>query len=198
MTFTLPELPYSYDALVPHIDAKTMEIHHTKHHQGYITKLNAALQDTPYSETSLDELLQIIPTLPENIQTAVRNNGGGHWNHSLFWQIMIPGGSAPSASFSKIIKDNFWSMDKFQDEFISSALNNFGSGWTRLIQNHDELEIINTANQDNPLMKSKKAILGLDVREHAYYLSYQNKRDEYISQRRHLIDRNKVEELYNR
>lgn len=196
--FTLPPLPYAYDALEPYIDAQTMEIHHTKHHQAYIDKLNAAVAWTEWEERPLDELLQSLPLLPDTLKSAARNHGWGHRNHSLFWQLMTPGGSQPSDTMLKAINDNFGSFDWFKEQFNASATANFGSGRTWLVKEHDELKIVNTPNQNNPLMDHSKAILGIDVREHAYYLKYQNRRAEYLTNRRHIVNRAKVEELYNK
>ena len=182
MAFTLPSLPYAFNALEPHIDARTMEIHHGKHHQTYINNLNAALEGhADLQSKSLDELVKSIDSLPEAIRTAVRNNGGGHWNHSLFWEIMSPGGSQPSSELSAAIDKAFGSLDAFKEAFAKAATGRFGSGWAWLVVGSDGgLSITSTPNQDNPLMEGKKAILGLDVWEHAYYLNYQNRRPDYI------------------
>ncbi len=182
MAFTLPSLPYAFDALEPHIDARTMEIHHGKHHQTYVNNLNAALE--PHADLqgkSLEELLKSIDSLPEAIRPAVRNNGGGHWNHTLFWEIMSPGGSAASSELSAAIDKAFGSLDAFKEAFAKAGTTRFGSGWAWLVVASDgSLSITSTPNQDNPLMEGKKAILGLDVWEHAYYLNYQNRRPDYI------------------
>lgn len=196
MWFTLPTLPYDYDGLEPCIDAQTMQIHHSKHHQWYVDKLNAAIQDTQREDKPLEELLQSLPMIDEDIQTAVRNNAGWHRNHSFFWKLMTPNGKWMSENFKNIIQKNFGSIQNFQETFIAKAASNFGSGRTWLVKEHDELEIINTANQDNPLMKHKKAILGVDIREHAYYLKYQNKRPEYVENFFKVINWKKVNELY--
>ena len=180
MAFTLPALSYAYDALEPHIDAKTMEIHHTKHHQTYVDKLNAAVAGTEFEEKTLDELLQSIDILPESVRGAVRNHGGGHWNHSFFWKIMTPGGGEMSASLLDMINTSFGSVEDFQKQFAEKAMGVFGSGRAWVIKEYDELSIVTTTNQDNPLMKGQKAILGIDLREHAYYLKSQNRRAEYI------------------
>ena len=182
MPFTLPALPYAFAALEPHIDARTMEIHHGKHHQAYITNLNAAMEKAPELQgKSLDDLLKGINTVPESVRTAVRNNGGGHWNHSMFWQIMAPGaGGQPTGKLADAIKAAFGGFDKFQEQFAASALGRFGSGWAWLIHDGGKLAIVSTPNQDNPLMDGKRALLGLDVWEHAYYLHYQNRRADYI------------------
>ena len=182
MTHTLPPLPYDYSALEPHVDARTMEIHHTKHHNGYVTNLNAALEKAPnLQDKSLEELLGNLDAVPEGIRTAVRNNGGGHWNHSMFWQIMGPNaGSEPSGKLADAIKSAFGGMDQFKEKFAAAATGRFGSGWAWLIADGGKLSIESTPNQDNPVMQGKHPILGLDVWEHAYYLKYQNRRADYI------------------
>jgi len=183
MAFTLPQLPYAYDALEPHIDARTMEIHHTKHHQAYVNNLNTALEKAPeWQNKSLDDLMRGINQVPESVRTAVRNNGGGHSNHSLFWQIMGPNkGGEPSGKLGTAIKSSFGDFGKFKEQFAAAATTRFGSGWAWLIdEGNGKLSITSTPNQDNPLMDGKKAILGLDVWEHAYYLKYQNRRPDYI------------------
>jgi superoxide dismutase, Fe-Mn family len=183
MPFTLPALPYPYDALEPHIDARTMEIHHTKHHQAYVNNLNAAIEKAPeLANKSLDELMRNVNSLPEAVRTAVRNNGGGHWNHSLFWQLMGPGkGGEPRGSLADAIKQSFGDFSKFKEQFAAAAGGRFGSGWAWLVDDGGKLSITSTPNQDNTLMDGKKAILGLDVWEHAYYLKYQNRRPEYVT-----------------
>jgi len=183
MPFTLPPLPYPYDALEPNIDAKTMEIHHTKHHQAYVNNLNAAIEKAPeLAGKSLDDLMRGINSVPEAVRTAVRNNGGGHWNHSMFWELMGPGkGGEPSGKLADAIKSAFGDFAKFKEQFAAAAAGRFGSGWAWLISDGGKLSITSTPNQDNPLMDGKKAILGLDVWEHAYYLKYQNRRPDYVS-----------------
>jgi superoxide dismutase, Fe-Mn family len=184
MPFTLPALPYAYDALEPHIDARTMEIHHTKHHQAYVNNLNAALEKAPQLEgKSLDDLMRGINSVPEAVRTAVRNNGGGHWNHSQFWEWMGPKkGGEPKGRLADAIKSSFGDFSKFKEQFGAAAAGRFGSGWAWLIdEGNGKLSITSTPNQDNPLMEGKKAILGLDVWEHAYYLKYQNKRPDYVA-----------------
>ena len=184
MPFTLPPLPYPNDALEPHIDARTMEIHHTKHHQAYVNNLNAALEKAPELQgKSLDELMRGINSVPEAVRTAVRNNGGGHWNHSMFWELMGPKqGGEPSGRVGDAIKRAFGDFAKFKEQFAAAAVGRFGSGWAWLIDDGSgKLSITSTPNQDNPLMEGKKAILGLDVWEHAYYLKYQNRRPDYIT-----------------
>jgi Fe-Mn family superoxide dismutase len=182
MAFTLPALPYANNALEPHIDARTMEIHHDKHHAGYVNNLNAALEKAPnLAGKSLDELVKDLNAVPDAIRTAVRNNGGGHWNHSMFWQIMSPkGGGEPSGKLADAIKTSFGGFAKFQEQFAAAAAGRFGSGWAWLVNDGGKLSIMSTPNQDNPLMDGKHAILGLDVWEHAYYLNYQNRRADYI------------------
>ena len=184
MPFTLPALPYAYDALEPHIDARTMEIHHTKHHQAYVNNLNAALEKAPQLEgKSLDDLMKTINSVPEAVRTAVRNNGGGHWNHSQFWEWMGPKrGGEPTGRLADAIKSSFGDFAKFKEQFAAAAAGRFGSGWAWLVdEGNGKLSITSTPNQDNPLMDGKKALLGLDVWEHAYYLKYQNKRPDYVA-----------------
>lgn len=183
MPFTLPPLPYPTNALEPHIDAQTMEIHHDKHHGGYVKNLNAALEKAPELQNkSLDDLLKNLNAVPEAVRTAVRNNGGGHWNHSLFWQVMSPsGGGAPSGKLADAINKSFGDFEKFKEQFNAAGGARFGSGWAWLINDGGKLSIISTPNQDNPIMDGKPApILGIDVWEHAYYLKYQNRRPDYM------------------
>lgn len=182
MSFELPKLPYAYDALEPHVDARTMEIHHSKHHQGYVNNLNAAVQGTPQEGQSLESLLEGVSKL----STAVRNNGGGHYNHSLFWELMTPNGQgAPSGELADAINTAFGSFDKFKEDFTKAAGTRFGSGWAWLVKHDGKLVVTSTPNQDNPLMDIAEVkglpILGLDVWEHAYYLHYQNRRPDYIN-----------------
>ena len=183
MAFTLPALPYAYDALEPHIDARTMEIHHTKHHQAYVNNLNAAIEKAPELQgKSLDDLMRSVNSVPEAVRTAVRNNGGGHWNHSVFWELMAPGkGGEPTGGLADAIKQAFGDFSKFKEQFTAAATGRFGSGWAWLVNDGGKLSITSTPNQDNPLMDGKRGILGLDVWEHAYYLKYQNRRPEYIT-----------------
>ncbi|MEK9198705.1 superoxide dismutase [Ureibacillus sp. FSL E2-3493] len=182
MAYELPKLSYAYDALEPHIDAKTMEIHHTKHHNTYVTNLNAAVEGTEFAGKDLLDLISNIAALPADKQTAVRNNGGGHANHSLFWEILTPGGSStPTGELASAIDAKFGSLDAFKDEFAKAAAGRFGSGWAWLVVDGGELAITSTPNQDSPVMEGKTPILGLDVWEHAYYLNYQNRRPDYIS-----------------
>jgi Fe-Mn family superoxide dismutase len=183
MAFSLPALPYAYDALEPHIDARTMEIHHTKHHQAYVNNLNAAIEKAPELQgKSLDDLMRGINSVPESVRTAVRNNGGGHWNHSLFWELMAANkGGEPAGRLADAIKSAFGDFSKFKEQFAAAGASRFGSGWAWLVNDGGKLSITSTPNQDNPLMDGKTAILGLDVWEHAYYLKYQNKRPDYIA-----------------
>ncbi len=183
MAFELPQLPYAYDALEPHIDARTMEIHHSKHHAGYTNKLNAAIAGTDLENKSIEEILANLDAVPENIRTAVRNNGGGYANHALFWAIMSPnGGGAPSGELADAINAAFGSFDAFKEQFSNAAATRFGSGWAWLVVESDgSLSVTSTPNQDTPLMEGKTPILGLDVWEHAYYLNYQNRRPDYIA-----------------
>ncbi|MCC5895830.1 MAG: superoxide dismutase [Alkalibacterium sp.] len=182
MTYTLPELPYAYDALTPHIDEETMHLHHEKHHAGYVTKTNAALENHPeLAELSIVDLMKKLDSVPDDIKTAVRNNGGGHANHSLFWEILSPnGGGAPEGELADAIKEAFGGFDDFKDTFSTAAATRFGSGWAWLVVSDGKLEIMDTPNQDSPYSVGKTPILGLDVWEHAYYLNYQNKRPDYI------------------
>lgn len=184
MTFKLMELPYAYDALEPHIDARTMEIHHTKHHQGYTNKLNAALEKYPELQSkSAKELLENLGSLPEEIRTAVRNNGGGYKNHNIFWKVMSPnGGGQPKGKLAEAINAKFGSFDSFKDQFSKAAATRFGSGWAWLCKDgNGNLSVTSTANQDSPFTDGLIPVLGLDVWEHAYYLNYQNRRGDYIS-----------------
>ncbi len=200
MLFELPNLPYAYDALEPYIDRQTMEIHHTKHHGGYVRKLNAALEKYPELHgVSLRDLLRNLASVPEDIRTAVRNNGGGHANHSLFWQIMSPqGGGEPTGDLAKAITSAFGSFAQFKDLFSSTAASRFGSGWAWLVVNaFGKLYVYSTPNQDNPMMEGFTPILGLDVWEHAYYLKYQNRRAEYIANWWNVVDWGAVAERYS-
>lgn len=196
--FELPELPYAYDALEPHIDKETMNIHHTKHHNTYVTKLNAALEGhADLQDKSVDALLSDLDNLPESIQTAVRNNGGGHSNHSLFWTLLSPnGGGEPTGELATQIKDAFGSLDAFKEKFATAATGRFGSGWAWLIVKNGKLEITSTPNQDTPVMDGISPILGLDVWEHAYYLKYQNKRPDYIAAFWNVVNWDEVSKLY--
>jgi len=200
MAHSLPPLPYAFNALEPHIDAKTMEIHHGKHHQAYVTNLNAALDKHPELQgKSIEDLLKGINSVPEDIRTAVRNNGGGHANHTMFWQIMGPkAGGQPTGAIGDAIKSAFGGFDKFKEEFKKAATGRFGSGWAWLIDNGGRLSIESSANQDSPSMENKKAVMGLDVWEHAYYLKYQNRRPDYIDAWWNVVNWNEVNKRLSR
>ncbi|MEP6781370.1 MAG: superoxide dismutase [Gemmatimonadaceae bacterium] len=182
MAFTLPALPYAPDTLEPYIDSQTMQIHHGKHHQAYVTNLNAAIEKAPeLASWSLDDLNSKINSVPESVRTAVRNNGGGHWNHSMFWTLMqAHDGAEPTGALADAINKGFGSLDKLKEQMNASGVGRFGSGWAWLVNTGGALSIMSTPNQDNPLMEGKHAILGVDVWEHAYYLKYQNRRAEYL------------------
>ena len=200
MAFTLPALPYAFDALEPHIDAKTMEIHHDKHHQAYITNVNKALESAPElaSKTVEDLLANNCAIVPEAIKTAVRNNGGGHYNHSMFWTILGPGaGGLPVGNLAQAITGAFGSFDAMKEKFNAAATTRFGSGWAWLVKSGSAIEIISTANQDCPLMEGKFPVIGLDVWEHAYYLKYQNRRPEYIGAWWNVINWAAAEKRFN-
>ena len=194
--FELPDLPYSFDALEPHIDAQTMEIHHDKHHATYVKKLNEAIEGTEFAEMSITELLKDIENIPEEKRKAVINHGGGHANHTLFWEIMSPESGEPSGELAEAINSKFGSFEDFKEQFTAAAIKVFGSGWAWLVINDGELEIISRPNQDSPIMDNLTPILGLDVWEHAYYLKYQNKRPDYIEAFFNVINWKKVEELF--
>ncbi len=198
MAFTLPKLDYEYDALEPHIDSKTMHIHHTLHHQTYINKANAALADTEYENVNVEKLLKGINSLPSNLQKAVQEHVGGHFNHSLFWQVMSPqGGGKPEGIVAQAINEQLGGFDKFKEEFTAAAISQFGSGWAWLCVTPDKKLIIqNSANQDSPLMQGNTPILGLDVWEHAYYLKYQNKRPDYIAAFYNVVNWQEVQRRY--
>jgi len=199
MAFELPKLSYPYDALEPYIDATTMEIHHTKHHGGYVKKLNAALEKYPeWASKSIEDILKDLDNIPSDIRTAVRNNGGGHYNHSIFWTIMGPnGGGKPSGKLAENTNKTFGSFDKFKEEFSNAAATRFGSGWAWLVlDNSGHLSILSTPNQDNPITYSLKPVLGLDVWEHAYYLKYQNRRPEYIQAWWNIVNWEEVNKRY--
>jgi len=198
MAFTVPPLPYAFDALEPYIDAKTMEIHHDKHHGAYVTNVNKALEGhADLQSKSIDDLLKNLDAVPEPIRNAVRNNGGGHWNHSLFWTLMKKGGGGePKGDLAAAIASTFGSFSAFQEKFAAAGVGRFGSGWAWLIVKDAKLVIDSTPNQDTPYFLGGKAVLGLDVWEHAYYLKYQNVRPEYIKQWWNVVDWNKAGELY--
>ncbi|MCG7386433.1 superoxide dismutase [Paenibacillus sp. ACRRY] len=199
MAFQLPALPYANDALEPHIDAQTMEIHHDRHHNTYVTNLNAALESAPeLQEKSLEDLIANLDSVPEGIRTAVRNNGGGHANHSLFWEIIGPnGGGAPTGDIAAAIDSELGGFDKFKEDFAKAATTRFGSGWAWLVVGKDgKLSITSTPNQDSPLFEGLTPVLGLDVWEHAYYLKYQNKRPDYIGAFWNVINWDEVNKRY--
>jgi Fe-Mn family superoxide dismutase len=183
MAYTLPPLPYAYDALAPHIDAKTMEIHHTKHHQAYINNVNAALESNPtLAAKPVEELIRDLAAVPETIRTTVRNNGGGHANHALFWTILAPNaGGEPTGPLSEAIASTFGSFANFKEQFTKAAMGRFGSGWAWLSADKGKLIIESTANQDSPISEGRTPLLGIDVWEHAYYLNYQNRRADYVA-----------------
>lgn len=197
--FQLPELPYAYDALEPHIDKETMNIHHTKHHNTYVTNLNNALENhADLQDKSLEELLSNLDALPSDIQTAVRNNGGGHANHSLFWTILSPnGGGNPTGELADKINEAFGGFDAFKEQFAAAAAGRFGSGWAWLVVKNGNLEITSTPNQDTPIMEGVTPILGLDVWEHAYYLNYQNRRPDYIAAFWNVVNWDEVAKRYD-
>ncbi len=194
MTFKLPELNYGYDQLEPYIDARTMEIHHTKHHQAYINNLNAALEGhEDLKQLTIEELLTNLEGIPEGIRMAVRNNGGGHLNHTMFWEIMSPnGGGEPTGQLMEMINRDFGSFEEFKAEFKKAALSRFGSGWAWLVLDGDKLKVVSTPNQDNPISDGLNPILGIDVWEHAYYLKYQNLRPDYVDAWFNVVDWTKV------
>ena len=196
MAFELPELPYAYDALEPTIDKETMEIHHSKHHNTYVTKLNAAAEGTDLESKSVEDIIRNLDSVPEDKKTAVRNNGGGHLNHSLFWEMLTPDAKEISGDIKDAIESKFGSVESFKEEFESAAAGRFGSGWAWLVVNNGELEIVSTPNQDNPVTDGKQPVFGVDVWEHAYYLKYQNRRPEYLKAIWNVVNWDKVNELY--
>jgi superoxide dismutase, Fe-Mn family len=197
MAFSLPDLPYAYDALEPHIDARTMEIHHSKHHQAYVDNANKALEGTDWADTPVEELLLNIDALPEDKRGPVRNNAGGHANHSLFWTIMGPGGGGePSGAVADAIASAFGSFGDFRTTLIQNGVTRFGSGWSWLVWNGSGLEAYSTANQDSPIMQGHTPILGIDVWEHAYYLNYQNRRPDYLEAWWNTVSWDAVAERY--
>ena len=197
MKHELPKLPYSYNALEPFIDAKTMEIHHTKHHQTYVDKLNAALEKYPdLQKKKVEDLLKNLNSIPEEIRTLVRNHGGGHLNHSFFWKILTPKKTDPSPKLKAAIEKKFSSREKFMEEFSNKAVGLFGSGWCWLVIKNKQLEIITTPNQDSPISQGFISLIGLDLWEHAYYLKYQNKRADYISAFWNILNRDEVSRIY--
>jgi Fe-Mn family superoxide dismutase len=190
MAHELPPLPYDFDALEPHIDARTMEIHHDKHHQAYVTNLNAAIEGTEWADRPLEELLTSLDSLPEDKRTPVRNNGGGHWNHTFFWQIMSPqGGGEPSGELASAIESAFGDLGVLKAQVNDAGVKRFGSGWTWLVRDSGgALTVLSTPNQDSPVMEGQTPILGIDVWEHAYYLKYQNRRPDYLEAWWNVID----------
>ncbi|SEM32075.1 superoxide dismutase, Fe-Mn family [Paenibacillus sp. cl141a] len=199
MAFQLPALPYANDALEPHIDAQTMEIHHDRHHNTYVTNLNAALENAPELQgKSLEDLIANLDAVPENIRTAVRNNGGGHANHSLFWEVIGPnGGGQPTGALADAINSELGGFDKFKEDFAKAATTRFGSGWAWLVVKDGKLAVTSTPNQDSPIMEGQTPLLGLDVWEHAYYLKYQNKRPDYISAFWNVVNWEEVGKRYD-
>ncbi|MGD7009374.1 superoxide dismutase [Metabacillus sp. 84] len=198
MAYELPQLPYAYDALEPHIDKETMNIHHTKHHNTYVTNVNAALEGhDDLAGKSIEDLISNLDAIPEEKRTAVRNNGGGHANHSFFWQILSPnGGGGPTGALADAISSKFGSYDAFKEEFAKAATTRFGSGWAWLVVHNGELEVTSTPNQDSPIMEGKTPVLGLDVWEHAYYLNYQNRRPDYIKSFWNVVNWDEVSKRY--
>ncbi len=197
MAYEVPALPYPYDALEPHIDAQTMTIHHDKHHQAYVDKANAALEGTEFADTPIEQVIADLDALPEDKRTPVRNHGGGHYNHSLFWESMAPdGGGAPDGDLGAAIDSAFGSFDDFKDKFEAAGAGQFGSGWAWLVLDGGELAITSTANQDSPLSAGKTPLLGNDVWEHAYYLKYQNARPAYLKAWWNTVNWSKVAERY--
>ncbi|MDT2582815.1 superoxide dismutase [Lactococcus garvieae] len=198
MAYTLPELPYAYDALEPFFDEETMHLHHDKHHQTYVNNLNAAIEKHPeFFDKTVEELVAYLDRLPEDIRVAVRNNGGGHLNHTMFWEWLAPNaGGAPTGDIATAIDEAFGSFDDFKAEFKAAATGRFGSGWAWLVLDYGKLKVVSTANQDNPISDGQIPVLGLDVWEHAYYLKYHNVRPDYIEAFFNLINWDKVNELY--
>lgn len=195
--FELPKLDYAYNALEPYIDEKTMTIHHTKHHQAYIDNLNKAVTGTPFEKKTVEELLKDLNAVPESIRNAVRNHGGGHYNHSLFWKMMGPEkGGTPSGELGEALNKKFGSFEKFVEQFTATAMGRFGSGWGWLVLSKNELEIMSTPNQDSPISEGKKVILGVDVWEHSYYLKFGPKRADYIKEWCNVVNWNFAEENY--
>lgn len=200
MAFELPPLPYAYDALEPYIDARTMEIHHTKHHGGYVAKTNAALEKNPKLQgKSIEDLLRDLNAIPEDIRTAIRNNGGGHFNHSIFWTIMAPNaGGEPVGNLARALHDTFGGFRQFKEQFSNTAVTHFGSGWAWLAMDaRGKLSVFSTLNQDSPISQGFQPIMGLDVWEHAYYLKYQNRRPEYVENWWNVVNWEAIEERYN-
>ena len=198
MPFEVPPLPYDYNALEPHIDEATMRVHHDKHHQAYVDKANAALEGTEFADSSIEDILKNLDALPADKQKAVRNNGGGHYNHSLFWEWMSPdGGGEPSGALADAIGSAFGSFDSFKDQVKTAGVNQFGSGWSWLVHDGSGLAVVSSANQDNPISGGGTPLLGVDVWEHAYYLTYQNRRPDYIDAWWNVVNWDRVGELYS-
>ena len=198
MAYSVPPLPYDYNALEPHIDEATMRVHHDKHHQAYVDKVNAALEGTEFADKPIEDVLKELGSLPSAKQTAVRNNGGGHYNHSLFWVWMAPGaGGEPEGELAQAIDAAFGSFDDFKGKFKDAGVNQFGSGWSWLVHDGSGLAVVSTANQDNPISNGQTPLLGVDVWEHAYYLKYQNKRPDYIDAWFNVVNWPKVAELFS-
>ncbi len=197
MPFSVPDLPYAYDALEPHIDEATMRVHHDKHHQAYVDKANGALEGTEWADREVEDVLQNLASLPADKQGPVRNNAGGHYNHSLFWQMMSPdGGGEPQGELATAIDEAFGSFDAFKEEFKNAGIARFGSGWAWLVKDGSGLAVVSTPNQDSPISDGKTALLGCDVWEHAYYLKYQNKRPDYIDAFWNVVDWDYVAERF--
>jgi Fe-Mn family superoxide dismutase len=198
MAYEVPDLPYDYGALEPHIDEQTMRVHHDKHHQAYVDKANAALEGTEWANKDIEEVLRNLDALPADKRTAVRNNGGGHANHSFFWQIMSPeGGGEPSGALASAIDEAFGSFDAFKDEFKAAGVNQFGSGWAWLVHDGSGLAVTSTPNQDSPISKGQTPLLGADVWEHAYYLKYQNRRPDYLDAFWNVVNWDEVGRRYD-
>ncbi len=198
MAYSVPPLPYAYDALEPHIDKLTMEIHHDKHHQAYVDKVNAALEGTPLADAPIEDVLKDLSKVPEDKRTAVRNNGGGHYNHSLFWESMsADGGGEPDGALAEAIASTFGSFGDFQAKLKETGVNQFGSGWSWLVHDGSGLAVVGTPNQDNPISAGSTPLLGVDVWEHAYYLKYQNKRPDYLDAWWNTVDWAKVSERFS-
>ena len=199
MAFELPKLQYEYSALEPYIDEQTMRIHHTKHHQAYIDKLNGAVKGTDWENKKIEEIVKNLDNVPENIRGVVRNHGGGHYNHALFWEMMAPkSGGEPKGKIGDEIRNTFGSFADFKEKFKNAGIGQFGSGWAWVVVNNGKLEITSSPNQDNPLTQGKVPVLGVDVWEHAYYLKYQNKRPDYLENFFNVINWKKVDELYSK
>jgi Fe-Mn family superoxide dismutase len=198
MAYSVPPLPYAYDALDPHIDKMTMEIHHDKHHQAYVDKANAALEGTEWAEKPVEAVLQSLGSLPADVQGPVRNNGGGHYNHTLFWESMSPaGGGVPGGELGQALDAAFGSFEQFKSELKTAGVNQFGSGWAWLVHGASGLAVVGTPNQDNPISAGSTPLLGVDVWEHAYYLKYQNRRPDYIDAWWNVVDWSKVAERFS-